>query len=57
MQNKNVGKPCESTECDYNIPFMRPHVHVRTPDGTYVKFIVDKPKTRVIKEYVYADPR
>lgn len=42
MQNKNVNNEC----VDDNCPYAKPHKHVRTNDGCYVKYIIEKPKTK-----------
>ena len=56
MQNKRDDKDqCYSPDCRHNIPYIKPHYHVITPDGGYVKFIVSKPKS--VKEYDDADTR
>ena len=58
MQSKNVSDICYSQDCEYNSPYLRAHKHVRTPDGSYVKFIVEKPKySTEIKEITDADTR
>jgi len=57
MLNKSANDVCYSQDCEYNYPYMRAHTHVRTPDGTYVKFIVEKPKYSEIKEITDADTR
>jgi hypothetical protein len=44
MQNRNDGSECYDADCDHNYGGIRPHVHVMTNDGSYVKFIVPKPK-------------
>jgi hypothetical protein len=33
---------CEDNQC----PYMRPHRHVVTGYGTYVKYIIEKPRQR-----------
>jgi hypothetical protein len=54
MQNPNENKKCENENCMYHQPYMRPHYHVKTNDGIYVRYIVEKPK---IKEKEYDDIR
>ena len=49
--NEN-DKRCYNMECDYS---MKPHYHVMTNNGSYVRFIVDKPKYS--KEINNADTR
>ena len=52
MENKNTeDSECFLEDCTY----MRPHRHVHTAYGSYVKFIVDKPDYR--KEIKNASPR
>ena len=46
MANPNENRECHDAKCDYNFPYMRPHQHVLTNNGTYIKFIVEKPKLR-----------
>lgn len=43
MQSKNESDRCYDDQCDYA---MRPHYHVRTNNGTYIKYIVEKPKQK-----------
>lgn len=50
MQDRNVNKQCVDPKCDYA---MKAHWHVRTNDGVYVKFIVEKPKQKVQNEENY----
>ena len=45
MQDRNESNTCYDPDCDHA---MRMHYHVRTNDGSYVKFIVEKPQQ---KEY------
>ena len=45
MQDQSdANKQCYDKDCEHNSPYMRPHAHVRTINGVYVRFIVDKPK-------------
>ena len=46
MQNQKEDKTmhCIKPDCGYNIPFVRPHVHVITNNGEYVQYIIEKPK-------------
>jgi hypothetical protein len=39
MQRANDDKRCYETECRY---FDRPHYHVLTPNGSYVRYIIEK---------------
>ena len=48
MQNRSASDECYDDNCLHNVPYMRPHYHVMTNDGGYVRFIVEKPKQ---KEY------
>lgn len=48
MANPNADKICRDEKCEYNYPFMKPHYHVQTNDGGYVRYIVEKTK---VKEY------
>ena len=49
MQSKNLAedKICYDGNCRHNIPYLRSHIHVRTPNGEYVRFIIDKNKIKV----------
>lgn len=58
MQNKNKGdknKLCLNEDCEYNPGIIRPHVHIMTNDGSYVKFIYEKPKNK-LRSITDADP-
>lgn len=46
MQNRKDGK-CHNEECEH---FPREHRHVMTNNGAYVKFIVEKPIDKPIRE-------
>lgn len=35
---------CHDLQCEYNLPVIRPHQHVMTNNGGYVRFIIEKPK-------------
>jgi hypothetical protein len=49
MESKKESNICHDLQCEYNLPAVRPHQHVMTNNGGYVKFIIEKPKlTRVI---------
>jgi hypothetical protein len=56
MQNKNEGKICYADVCEYNSPVHRPHIHVMTNNGGYVKFIIEKPKME-LRSITDADTR
>jgi hypothetical protein len=45
MQSRKEGNICHDLQCEYNLPAIRPHTHVMTNNGGYVRFIIDKPKT------------
>ncbi len=49
MQSKNEDNLCWVDECQYQ----KPHKHIRTNDGSYVKYIIEKPKAN--KEQYDAD--
>lgn len=49
MQNRRENE-CYDEQCEHNTPYRRPHIHVRTPYGVYVEFIIETPKKN---EYVY----
>ena len=52
MEKRNLAEDkCLNPECIYNIPYIKPHKHIRTPYGYYVRFIVDKPKKKVHNDY------
>lgn len=57
MQNKNEDKICYADVCEYNQPVHRPHTHTMTNNGSYVRFIVEKPKTDKIRSISDADTR
>lgn len=40
-------KPCLNPKCDYNIPVIRPHIHVITSNGSYIRYIIEKPKLKI----------
>lgn len=45
MLNKNYDdNECMKDDCEYHFPIRRRHKHVVTPDGSYVQFVVEKPK-------------
>jgi len=46
MLNKNVNKECYDSECSFHLApdVFKPHIHVVTSNGSYVKFIFPKPK-------------
>lgn len=46
MQNKNANKECYNRDCAFHPSpdVFKPHIHVMTNNGSYVKFIVPKPK-------------
>lgn len=51
MQNRKDDKICYKDVCEFNSPIHRPHTHVMTNNGGYVRFIVEKPKpTRSISD-------
>lgn len=52
MKDRNVEDKCYSPDC---IHYPRQHKHIRSIDGEYVKFIIDKPIQR--KEQDDADTR
>lgn len=56
MQNRKDDKICYKDVCEYNSPIHRPHIHVMTNNGSYVKFIVEKPKMD-IRSITDADTR
>lgn len=39
-RNANSPEPCRVADC----PYQKPHVHVNTNNGSYVKYIIEKPK-------------
>jgi hypothetical protein len=39
-QNAN-NEICHDPECEHNFPYMRAHIHVRTNDGEYVRFVIE----------------
>lgn len=42
-KSKSEDKMCYEPECQYNPGgLIRPHYHVHTANGSYVKYIVDK---------------
>lgn len=45
--NKDVDKHCYNDNC----PFQRPHTHVVTNNGTYIKYIIEKPVVKVQNEW------
>ncbi len=49
MQNRSVDKECSNPECEYNWPYMKRHIHCRTNDGEFIKFIIEQPKTNHIQ--------
>jgi hypothetical protein len=52
MENRNI----EDNECHLdNCTYMKPHRHVHTAYGIYVKYLVEKPDYR--KEIKDANPR
>lgn len=46
MQSQNENKQCMKEDCEYNYPYIRPHYHVVTVNGSYVKFIVERVKSK-----------
>jgi hypothetical protein len=47
MQNQNS----ETSECtNDDCPYMKPHKHVVTSHGDYIKYIIEKPKHREIHD-------
>ena len=40
MQNQKEGVDCYDDEC----PYQKPHRHVYTSNGDYIKYIIEKPK-------------
>lgn len=55
MPDRNVDKVCHADSCEYNSPVHRPHIHVLTANGSYVKFIIEKPKHAEIRSITDAD--
>jgi hypothetical protein len=51
MLNKKEDELCWVDECTYK----KPHKHIRTNDGSYVKYIIEKPKANANKENYDAD--
>jgi hypothetical protein len=49
--DKNI---CRDSECSYG---MKKHYHVNTSNGSYVRFIVEKPKEIVDRSNDHADTR
>lgn len=46
MADNESSNVCYEKECQFNYPYQRPHYHVVTNNGTYVKYIVEKPKKK-----------
>lgn len=45
-------KLCNDNTCEYGLPPVgRPHYHVRTNDGGYIRYIVEKPKEPKFVDY------
>jgi len=45
LVNKPENKECRDQDCQYNPGgLIRPHYHVHTANGSYVKYIVEKRK-------------
>lgn len=42
MQNKREDSVCYNMDCNFNQPFLRPHRHYMTNDGSYVRYVVEK---------------
>jgi hypothetical protein len=38
-------------ECEHNYPLMRPHSHMRTVNGSYVKFITEGGRSKEKSDY------
>jgi hypothetical protein len=55
-KNNNAGSICHDLNCEYNLPVIRPHIHKNSIDGSYVKYIVEKPKQKRDNHY-YDDER
>jgi hypothetical protein len=50
MLNRNANSPCYVPDCLYNIPAIKPHIHVQTSNGHYVRYIIEKPKQKQYDE-------
>lgn len=46
MPNKKEDDLCWVDEC----PYQKPHKHISTNNGSYVKYIIEKPKQKADKE-------
>lgn len=58
MQSRNEDSICRADVCEYNQPVHRLHTHVLTNNGSYVRFIVEKPKQNAeIRSISDADTR
>lgn len=48
MQNQRGGNDqCWDKDCTYQ----KPHFHIHTPNGSYVKYIIEKPKERKLDNW------
>ncbi len=55
---KDDNPVCHDPECEYNFPFIRPHVHSRTNDGGFVRFVIQKSNRKsIVREITDADTR
>jgi hypothetical protein len=43
MDGRNANKVCQDPECRYGD---RQHFHILTNSGSYVRFVVEKPKQK-----------